>query len=125
VIHCNHFRDVVQLDRSSEIVPEGLFPIPECRCDHTDCSTGKGELTVLARQVASLHVPDRPFRKTRIDAGKKHCFIFSRRAERKRRKGCSETSARGKVKEMPPVKLNATAASACEGVFLQWHAVLY
>ena len=116
VIHRDHFRDVMQLDRGGEIVPERRRPGLERGRDHADGSAGKTELAVFAGHVAAFHVLDRRLGKARIDAGQQHRVVIAFGAEGERGKCRHQSGARRQLQKSPPVEAAAqhiAAASAC------------
>jgi len=113
----DHFRDVVQLDRRGEIVPERRFPGLERGRHHADGSAGKGELAVFAGQAAALHVVEDRLLETRIDASQQHGVVVPFRRQGERGKCRQHPGADGEMQEAPAVELppQQVAAAGARG----------
>jgi len=73
----NNALDVVQLNRDSQIIPEGRMPRREARMDGTDGPAGDDELAVAVTHIIGAHIAKATGGETRIDAIHQHRFIIT------------------------------------------------
>ena len=77
VVDHHHGRDVVQLDRRRQVVPEGLVPAAEFGGNGANGSPGNIELAVIAHHGSAVHLAKRQLGKPRVDASEQHGIVMA------------------------------------------------